>query len=256
MHANCLFNHYLAETGDLAGLELLPLFLSCRAAIRAKTDVTAAVLRQDDSDRQALVTAAGEYLRMAMSFLAPDAPRLIAIGGVSGSGKSTVAKRLAPSIGKAPGAVILRSDEIRKQLFHVDPLVKLGAAAYTADVSRAVYQILTDRAALVLTRGQSVVVDAVFADPAERSRIEQVAAAADVPFSGIWLQAPADVLARRAERRSVDASDADIHVIRAQLHTDAGPIDWSRVDSAGAIESVVMAATDALASVQAGLLRG
>ena len=115
-HANVVMNRYLSETSDAEGLSLLPLFLSCRASVRAKTSATAARLQSDAGERERLQSLATEYLAMAGELLHPPRPSLIAIGGFSGSGKSTLALSLAPRIGAVPGAVVLRSDEIRKRL--------------------------------------------------------------------------------------------------------------------------------------------
>jgi aminoglycoside phosphotransferase family enzyme len=72
-HANALWNAYLDRTGDLDGLSLVPLFLSCRAAVRAKTSATAANLQQDPQRRRELESAAREYLSLAQRLLHPAA---------------------------------------------------------------------------------------------------------------------------------------------------------------------------------------
>jgi predicted kinase len=151
-----------------------------------------------------LENAAREYLAMAIDLLQAVPPRLIAIGGLSGSGKSTVALSLAPSVGAAPGALVLRSDEIRKALCGVAPLDRLGPAGYAPEVTQQVYRALAARAAIALQAGRAVIVDAVFARPADRVAIEAVASSVSVPFTGLWLDAPADVLlARTAAPRSL-----------------------------------------------------
>src|SRR5713101_7160901 len=81
-HANVVFNAYLAHTVDLDGLPLLPLFLSCRAAVRAKTSVTGVKVQADDRQRRELQIASRQYLALAQTLLSPSPPRLIAIGGV------------------------------------------------------------------------------------------------------------------------------------------------------------------------------
>jgi hypothetical protein len=242
-HANVVWNSYLAETTDLAGLPLLPLFLSCRAAVRAKTGATAATLQSDARRRSELQDAARDYLSMAERLLHPPAPCLIAVGGLSGSGKSTPALALAPSIGAVPGAVVVRTDDVRKRLCGVEPLVRLGPEGYTSEVSRRVYRTITDRARTVVAGGHAAIVDAVFARPADREAIEQVAAAAGVPFLGLWLDAPESVLVARSERRCLDPSDADAAVVRGQLAQDTGPIRWHRIEASSSIEKVLQQAT-------------
>lgn len=230
-HANAVWNAYLSETGDLDGLPLMPLFLSCRAAVRAKTSATAARLQADTARRRELEELAREYLAMADSLLLSPRPRLIAVGGLSGSGKSTLARGLAPLVGAVPGAVVLRSDEFRKRLCGVAPLERLGPEGYTAEVSGRVYATLVDRAALVLRGGHSVIVDAVCAQPAERQAIERAATDAAAPFVGFWLEAPPPILIARAEQRQRDPSDADADVIRRQSAAGPGVIGWQRLDA-------------------------
>ena len=230
-HANAVWNAYLSETGDLDALALLPLFLSCRSAIRAKTSATQASLAAAAEDRTALVKTAREYLALADQLLRPDPPRLIAIGGLSGSGKSTLAQALAPSVGAVPGAVVLRSDEIRKRLRGADQLVRLDATSYTTEVSRRVYDTLAEHAARILSSGHSAILDAAFLDPADRQAVERVAESRGVPFDGVWLDAPPEVLLARVAARRNDPSDADAEVVRAQLARDLGSIRWQRVDA-------------------------
>jgi len=231
LHANAIWNGYLGETDDLKGVALMPLFLSCRAAVRAKTSATAARVQADTRQADELKQLARDYLAMAERLLHPPPPYLIAIGGLSGSGKSAVALALAPSIGAVPGAVVLRSDEIRKRLCGVQPLQRLGPEGYTPEVSGRVYATVADQARLVVRSGHSAIVDAVYARPADRQAIERIAAAAAVPFIGLWLDAPEEVLVERAKQRRLDPSDADEAVIRAQRAQDPGVIDWHRIDA-------------------------
>ncbi len=237
-HASLLWNAYLAETADYEGVPLLPLFLSCRAAVRAKTSATTATLQKDPRLRGESEDLAREYLTLAGQLLAPPPPCLIAVGGLSGSGKSTVAHALAPAIGAVPGAVVLRSDDVRKRICGVDPSVRLGPAGYTSEVSRRVYATLSARARVVIDGGHAAIVDAVWAEPSDRDAIEGVAAAAGVPFVGLWLEAPESTLIARVEQRRDDASDADAAVVRAQRAADVGPIRWVHVDAASTIEDM------------------
>ena len=238
-HASAVWNGYLSETADYGGVGLMPLFLSCRAAVRAKTSVAAALLQGDPGRRRDLEEIAQDYLKLARDLLRPPPPCVIAIGGLSGSGKSTLARALAPLLGAAPGAVVVRSDEIRKRLRGLDPLQRLGPEGYTAEMSERVYRTVIDRAQLVVGGGHAVVADAVFARPADRESVERIAAGARAPFVGLWLDAPASELIARAGRRGLDASDAAADVIRRQLAEDTGRIAWHRIDASFPPERVL-----------------
>lgn len=242
-HANVVWNRYLADADGYSGVSLLPLFLSCRAAVRAKTSATAASLQHDAGRRRELHATAGEYLAMAERLLRPPRASLIAVGGLSGSGKSTLALALAPIVGAVPGAVVLRSDEIRKRLCGVPLLEPLGPEGYTPQVSERVYATLAGQAASILDAGHSAIVDAVHAHAADRQTIERVANAAAVPFIGLWLDAPESTLVGRTETRRNDPSDADAAVVRVQRTQDTGDITWHRVDASASAGSVLESAT-------------
>ena len=158
---NVVFNDYLWRTDDHAGLALLPLFLSFRAAVRAHVGAAAADSQRDAARANAIRDEARTYLDLAMAFLKPPPARLIAIGGMSGSGKSTLARGLAHAIGCAPGAVILRSDIVRKRLMGVEPAARLGPEAYTSEMSQRVYEKLYADAGMALAGGHSAIIDAV-----------------------------------------------------------------------------------------------
>ena len=247
-HANVVLNRYLAETGDLEAVSLMPLFLSCRAAVRAKTSATAAQLQIEDQRRTELEGLAQGYLAMAEDLLKPPRASLIAVGGLSGSGKSTLALGLAPDLGAAPGAVVLRSDEIRKRLCGVPLLERLGPAGYSPGISARVYATLAERAALVLRNGHSAIIDAVYAKRADRDTIEAVAESASCPFVGLWLDASEPVLIARAQQRRNDPSDANADVIYNQREQDLGVVRWSRIDASLSAASVLFSATERMRS--------
>jgi hypothetical protein len=243
-HANAVWNRYLSETADLDGIALLPLFLSCRAAVRAKTSATAAALQRDAGRQQELHAQSREYLEMAGALLYPPPPALVAVGGLSGSGKSTLAFGLAPIVGAVPGAVVLRSDEIRKRMLDAPLLEPLAPEGYAPGVSERVYAALAERAAAILRGGHSVIVDAVHARPADRIAIERVARESTVPFVGLWLDAPEGLLVDRTGRRRNDPSDADADVVRRQHAQGAGTIDWYRIDASREPPAVLSEALD------------
>ncbi len=237
-HANVVWNAYLFEAEDFGGLPLVPFFLSCRAAVRAKTSLVASQVQSRPERRAPLEDAAREYLTLGLSLLRPPPPTLVAIGGFSGTGKSTVARELAPWIGAAPGAVVLRSDQARKRMHGVDELARLGPEAYTLETSRRVYDLLRERSAQAIAAGAATIADAVFARPDERAAIEEVARSTGVPFVGLWLEAPERVLLERVRGREQDASDADAAVVRRQLAQNGEQSSWHRIDAAADLEVV------------------
>jgi aminoglycoside phosphotransferase family enzyme/predicted kinase len=240
--ANLIFNRYLDRTGDDEALPALPLFLSLRAAIRAH--VTVAVLRQqrDEAEARRRGEESRRYLDLARRLLRPGAPRLVAVGGISGTGKSTLAQGLAPDFAPRPGARHLRSDVLRKSMSGVAPETRLPPAAYDTATTERVYAGLSSKAAAALAAGYVAVVDATFLRAPERDAIAAVAEAAGVPFTGLWLEAPSAVLEARIAARRGDASDADLAVLKRQLALDPGPIRWRRVDVSGDAASALAAA--------------
>jgi predicted kinase len=230
-HASALFNAYLEETGDYDGLALLPLLLSCRAAIRAKISAASEGVQHDEAHRLAQHQAAGEYRREAMRLLEHRPRMAIAIGGPSGSGKSTVAAALAPSVGGAPGAVVLRSDVIRKQICGAGRLDRLGPDGYAPEVSRRVYAELCSRARRILAAGHSVIIDATFLHEGDRKAMASAALDENVMLQGFWLDAPDAVLVERLRLRQRDPSDADAGVLVKQRRTLVGDLTWTRIDA-------------------------
>jgi len=236
--ANRIFNRYLVESrcaDHYEGLAALPFFLMLRATIRAK--VTASRLEFcTGPERSTIALQAEDYFAASRAFLKDEVPRLIAVGGLSGSGKSTVAAHIAAAIGRAPGAVILRSDVIRKHMFDVNEKEPLSQQAYSASASRIVYERIYAAAARILKTGQSVIADAVFARENERVAIEELAENNGVQFTGLWLDTPEQVVVTRIKERLSDASDADEAVFKKQLAYDLGEISWHQIDASGTLE--------------------
>jgi uncharacterized protein len=229
--ANIVLNRYLLETRrvhDLDALAALPLFMSVRAAIRAK--VTAARRRQGGSSN-ADTRSARDYAALAQKLLAPAKPQLIALGGLSGTGKSLLARALAPGVPPLPGAVVLRSDLERKALFDAGETERLPESAYAVDATARVYATLADKARRVIAAGHSAIVDAVFAQADERISIGKAAGGA--AFHGLFLTAPLEIRLARVGSRTGDASDADTNIARQQEQFDLGRINWTKVDASG-----------------------
>jgi uncharacterized protein len=245
--ANRVLNRYLDQSEEDDGLAAMPFFLSLRAGIRGHV-VATALEHAPATGKADLAADARRYLDLAHRFLQPQPGRLIAIGGVSGTGKSTLAAALAPELGRRPGARVLRSDVTRKLLSGVPPETRLPADAYTREMSRRVYDVLRQKAEVALAAGYSAIIDAVALLPEERRSFAEVARAAAVPFSGLWLEGPAATMASRIGARQHDASDATGEVLAEQLRHEPGAIDWIRIDARGGPAETLAAARGALAA--------
>lgn len=234
--------YLLAATGEEdGGLVAMPLFMSVRAAIRAMV-----LLQTDQATGQPGVSTeeARLYLAQAVASLDRTTPALIAVGGISGTGKTVLARDVAAGIGACPGAVHLRTDTERKNAAgHVD---------YAPSARGVIYDRMFARAATLLAAGRSVILDGTFLDEAQRTAAVELASRAGVTFHGLWLTAPERVLLERVTARQGDASDADAEVVRAQLGLAGGtpaPQHWTTIDAEGAPQKTRAAARAALESV-------
>jgi hypothetical protein len=240
--ANRLFNAYLdeaarAEPGGLwDGLAVLPLLLATRAAVRAHVSAAS-------GDRE----AAGAYLEAAISFLGRHRPRLVAVGGLSGSGKTTLARALAPRLDGAPGAVVVRSDEVRKRLAGLAPRQRAPDESYDAAGDAQVQRAMLEIAHAVLSAGRAVVLDATFLDPAFRTRAAHLARELGAPFTGVWLEEAAAELRLRLAARRGDASDACVAVLERQLARETGPVTWRRIGPRPDLERTCRALAEGIA---------
>ena len=234
--ANRVLNRYVARTGDAALTRGLPIFMSLRAMIRAQVEAT----RRNP-------TAATAYLDRALAYLAstgpPPAqtPMVIGVGGVTGTGKSTLARALAPQLGPAPGALVLRSDEIRKRQHGVAPEQRLPDSAYTPAATDAVFAELTASARIAAAGGHTVIADAMFLTAEQRAAIAQAAREGGARFLGLWLTAPLDVLEARVASRKGDASDATIDILRTAVRNDRGGGDWISIEAIDADRALAQA---------------
>lgn len=237
---------YLADGTGLDGVAQMPLFLSARGAIRAKVSASAADAAPDGDARQREVATARAYLRLALDCLAPQPARLVAIAGLSGTGKTSVARRLAADLGRAPGAILVRSDVIRKQLAGAAETDRLPDSAYAPAMTQRVFAEVNRRCSALLAAGHGVIADAVYARPNERAALADLAMGHGARFDGVWLEASEATRAARVSGRSGDASDADAAIVRRQSGYDTGPMGWRTVSAEGDIATVEAAVRAAL----------
>jgi predicted kinase len=241
--ANITMNAYLlaASGAEDAGLRALPLFMSVRAAIRAMV-----LLQTDQATGQTAASSdeARLYMAQAVAHLDRIGSSLIAVGGMSGTGKTELSRDLAAEIGRCPGAVHLRTDTERKNV--------AAHADYTASARAAIYDQMFERAATLLAAGRSVILDGTFLGSAQRMAAEALAARAGVGFHGLWLTASERVLVARVSARHGDASDADAEVVRAQFalaDAEVSPAGWVNIDAEGSVQKTRAAARATLESV-------
>jgi uncharacterized protein len=218
--ANRVLNRYVARTGDAGLTRGLLVFVSLRAMVRAHVEA-----------KRGNAGTGAHYLSAAAGYLQPKPPLVLAIGGLPASGKSTLARALAPELGNAPGALVLRSDEIRKRQHGAAPEERLPQSAYSDAASEAVFTELAAMVGETASGGHGVIADATFIDRRHRTMIEAAARAVGIPFLGIWLEAPLAELERRVAARERDASDATITVLRAASRRNPQASDWVEIDA-------------------------
>ncbi|AJP72245.1 AAA family ATPase [Sphingomonas hengshuiensis] len=224
--ANSLANRYLdARPQGATGWALLPLFVALR-------------LREQDAQDPAAPRLD--------TLLAAASPRLVAIGGLSGTGKSTLARLLGCRLGRMPGARVLRSDVFRKRLAGLPPETRLPPRHYTRRSDQETFEAMFESADDHLACGSSVILDAVFMNRSERDVAEALAERARVPFSGFWLEAPERDRLARVVARTGDASDATEEVVREQSRRSVGEVHWHRMRVNRPLDTIVVAARGVL----------
>jgi uncharacterized protein len=226
--ANRVWNGWVSATGDDGAAAVLPLFLSMRAAVRAHVGATAAVQRKLDSAKS---DEARRYLEQARQALNPVVPAVVAIGGISGTGKTTLARAVAHLLGPPPGAVVLRSDVVRKRQLGVAETERLPKAAYEPAVSSKVFAEIHRRARRLAEFGSAVIADAVYGRCEDRRAIARAAGRAGTRFLGVWLELPKEEAQSRVAKRRGDASDATVDVVAKQATSIVSPRNWLVLDA-------------------------
>ena len=209
-----LVGAYREPSGDADLPLLIPLYKVHRALVRAKVEGLTSRDAEIAPERRATAAdAARRYIALALDFARESRPAMIVVCGLSGSGKSTVARRLADRL----GFEWIRSDEVRKRLAGVAPAERLSdsyaAGAYSREFTEKTYAALLGEAAARLRDGAGVIVDATFAAPAYRAEALAIAERAHVPVLFVECTASHDEIVRRLTaraRRADEISDADV----------------------------------------------
>jgi uncharacterized protein len=235
---------YAEHAGDTWPASLAHHHVAYRAQVRAKV----AAIRSGQGVA-GTAAEAQDLLALCCRHLDAGTVRLVAVGGLPGTGKST----LAAGLGDRLGATLLRSDEIRKELAGMDPRHHADASyrtgLYDPEMTGATYDVMLDWAGIALAGGESVVLDASWLDGNRRRQVRELASTHHAVLTELRCEAPTDVADRRlAERRRVagDPSDATPE-IAAAMRRDADP--WPEaivVDTARAPAAAVAAASAAI----------
>jgi predicted kinase len=199
-----ILSEYRRRSGDDYPDILAAFYKSYRGIVRGKVEYLRS-RQQSGAPSARHLQRAYRYLQLASSYAAEfHEPRLLVMIGASGTGKSTVAKKLADAL----GAVVLRTDAIRQELAGGrDPDAKLGSGLYSADRTERTYEELFRRARKLLREGVTVVLDGTFIEEARRAAARSVAAEESVRCLFLFCDCPEAVAIGRIEARRLAASD-------------------------------------------------
>jgi aminoglycoside phosphotransferase family enzyme/predicted kinase len=203
---------YFLASQDEAGRELLPLYASYRAAVRAKVDgILLAEAEISEAEKFAAQLRARAHWLSSLAWIEPAElkPRVVLLGGLPGSGKSTLARALAERL----GGTLLRSDVVRKALAGLPETDRLaagfGEGIHTPAWNDRTYQELERRSEGILWSGGRVLIDASFREDARRARFLEFARRWGVPVIFLHCEVEPAVAKARMQQRQGDASDAD-----------------------------------------------
>ncbi len=243
--AELLLRRYADFAGDPAPAALQHHYVAYRAFVRAKVEA----LRYAQGHPGA-AAAARRYADLALRHLRAGTVTLVVIGGLPGSGKSTIAGRVADTA----GGVIISSDRIRKEISGVPPLQTaadaFGRGLYDSAHTERTYREMLIRATKLLAEGETVVVDASWVDPLRRADAAACARTARAEFVAVCCSAPADIRLRRLRSRTSGASDADA-MIAARMEWNTPP--WPTalmVRTTGSIKDAADRVVDTLHTVR------
>ncbi len=222
--ANVLVNTYLERTGDYEGALLLPLYLSMRAYVRGKVNsILQADEHLDTGQRAAAVDEAKSYFKHAWEYTRPKPGKVICICGLSGSGKSTIARRLAQPL----DALHLRSDAVRKHLAGI-PLEETDESLYTEEMTRRTYSELARLGLRLADEGFSVILDAKYDRLEQRKEVIERAGERGVPLKFVLCKTDIATMKQRLRDRLGDVSDATSDLVDRQAADFEGFTDAER----------------------------
>ncbi|HEY9887300.1 MAG TPA: AAA family ATPase, partial [Candidatus Obscuribacterales bacterium] len=211
--AAIFLSHYVEQTGDWEGLQVLPLYVSRQSYVRAK--VTSFLLGDPaiaDAAKQEAMAKAAQYYTLAWAYGQPQPGRLLVMSGLSGSGKSTVARELSRQL----GAIYIRSDAVRKHLAGIALQERGDDSLYTPEMSQQTYDRLIHLGTTLASQGYTVILDAKFDREAMRKLAIAQAQTHALPLTLVYCTASLETLKQRVEQRQGDIADATLAVLQKQ----------------------------------------
>ena len=211
--ANAFVNSYLEYSGDWEGLLILPLYLTRQAYVRAKVN---SFLLDDaqisEAEKKEAKESASNYYRQADRYTQNKSGSLIIMSGLSGSGKSTVAK----SIARSKGAIVIRSDAVRKHLAGIALDATGTDSIYTPEMTQKTYDRLLELGVMLARKGYTVILDAKYDRLSLRQPAITQAKQNNIPLTIVYCTAPESILRERLNQRQNDISDAGADLIESQ----------------------------------------
>ncbi|AKG22604.1 bifunctional aminoglycoside phosphotransferase/ATP-binding protein [Calothrix sp. 336/3] len=211
---NVFLNTYVEQTGDWEGLQVLPLYLSRQAYVRAK--VTSFLLDDPgvpETVKEEAAQTAAAYYKQAWEYTQPRTGKLILMSGLSGSGKSTTARQLAKQL----GGIQIRSDAVRKHLVGIPLMQRGGDEVYSAEMTEKTYHRLIELGVLLAAQGFVVILDAKFDKQKWRELAIAQAQSHNLPLEIIHCTAPVEVIQERLHQRQGDIADATADLLTSQM---------------------------------------
>jgi hypothetical protein len=238
---NEFLNTYLEQTGDYRGVALLDFYQVYRACVRGKVAAFLLDAADSEAERSGARREAAAYFTLAERYVTPRKPGLIITCGLSGSGKSTIARQVAESL----DGIQVRSDNLRKQLAGMAPEQRDESAfaqgIYHPQMTQRTYDAMLQHARVITGSGRWAILDATYPTPQHRSGAAGMARALGLPYAILYCSAPRAELLRRLAARSAagtDVSDATGAILQAQAQHFEAPganegliLDWSGTEN-------------------------
>ena len=219
-HAHAFLAGYLERSGDYHACRLIRLYEAHRSLVRAKVAALSAAQHSPGTERAALGAEHQRLVAHAATALGKRQPRLVVMNGLSGAGKTWLARQIAPAL----GAVHLRSDIERKRRAGLTDFEHSGsglaAGLYAAEISERVYEDLAREAYDALVGGYTVIVDATLLRREDHRRFAELGARVRAPVYLVTCRAPVSVLRERLRARAAAAQDPS--------EADESVLDWQR----------------------------